>query len=91
MCIRLLGPMMIYTHTWNRQTMRNGMGPTALPLPERKKYWRSLLRCSRDPARANGQIDPRLAPGLLDEMRVALRDALQELDALDGRQACRRA
>ncbi|MDD3759774.1 MAG: hypothetical protein PHO57_02970 [Acidithiobacillus sp.] len=42
-----------------------------LPLSERVAYWRSLIR--QEP------VDVRLAPGLIEELRAALRDALHEI------------
>ena len=43
-----------------------------LPLSERMAYWRSLARQGPIP-------DPRLYPGFLEELRAALRDALEEI------------
>ncbi len=43
-----------------------------LPLGVRITYWRSLLRAR--------STDPRLLPGLNDELRAALRDALHEIE-----------
>lgn len=42
-----------------------------LPLSERVLYWRSLAH--QEP------VDPRLAPGMIEELRAALRDALREI------------
>ncbi len=44
----------------------------SLPLNTRKRYWQSLLRQQPVP-------DPRLYPGLVEELRAALRDALREI------------
>ena len=52
-----------------------GSGASAmnkLPLSERMAYWRSLARQGPIP-------DPRLYPGFLEELRAALRDALEEI------------
>lgn len=44
----------------------------ALPLSERMAYWKDLVR--------QGPVsDPRLYPGLVEELRAALRDALAEI------------
>ncbi len=43
-------------------------------------YWRSLLGKDRSG-------DPRLAPGHLEEIRVALRDAIHELEDVALRMA----
>jgi hypothetical protein len=44
----------------------------ALPLSERMAYWKDLVR--------QGTVsDPRLYPGLVEELRAALRDALAEI------------
>ncbi len=46
-----------------------------LPLRERIRYWRGLLR--KEPL-----SDPRLVSGHLEEIRVALRDAIHELEEI---------
>lgn len=43
-----------------------------LSLATRKRYWRSLTR--HDPA-----LDPRLYPGIIEELQAALRNALVEI------------
>ncbi len=43
-----------------------------LSLADRARYWRSLLRQEPVP-------DPRLYPGVVEELRAALRDALAEI------------
>lgn len=45
---------------------------TKLSLSTRKRYWQTLVRHQTIP-------DSRLYPGVVDELRVALRDALQEI------------
>jgi hypothetical protein len=52
-----------------------------LPLNSRKQYWQSLLRQQPVP-------DPRLYPGLVDELRAGLRDALREIPDPCGVQPC---
>ncbi len=43
-----------------------------MKLEERITYWRSLIQCTT--------TDPRLLPGYAEEVRLALRDALYELE-----------
>lgn len=47
---------------------------SALPLSVRQDYWRSLIR-------KETVTDPLLYPGIVEELRAALRDALHELPA----------
>lgn len=49
------------------------MADRALPVDIHLAYWRSLLRAR--------STDPRLLPGLNDELRAALRDALHEIES----------
>ena len=48
-----------------------------LPLSERVAYWKHLVRQGPVP-------DSRLYPGLVEELRVALRDALSEIPMESG-------
>lgn len=52
-----------------------------LPLEDRVRYWQSLVRQEPVP-------DPRLYPGVVEELRAALREALREIAALQSKRAC---
>lgn len=56
------------------------MATVSLSRQEHLRYWRGLIRQEQCP-------DPRLYPGIVEELRAALRDAVQILDSPSQRDA----